>query len=77
MKYTLTIDELIKRPILTDKYPHEFLNKMSDEEVRIWEMEIKQILIENNVEEKLKIKLVSIMVMNVIPYDSSPTAGRQ
>ncbi len=40
MAYTLTIKELIKRPILRNDQVYEFLNKMSDEEIKQFDSEV-------------------------------------
>ena len=34
MEYTIEIEELIKRPIIRSDKPEEFLNKMTDNEIR-------------------------------------------
>jgi hypothetical protein len=52
MKYTINIDELIKRPIIRDDQRHESLNKMSDEEIKQFEYEVEQSLIEEGVVQK-------------------------
>lgn len=52
MEYTLTIEQLISRPIIRNDNSHEFLNKMTDEEIRQWEKEIEHNLIEEGVSKK-------------------------
>jgi len=49
MRYTITINELITRPIIRNDHPEEFLNKMTDDEINVWEKEVDQILIEEGV----------------------------
>ena len=52
MEYTIGIEELIKRPIIRDDRPEEFLNKMTDDEIRQWETEVEQNLLEDGVIQK-------------------------
>ena len=52
MKYTLKIEELIKRPIIRNDRPEEFLNKMTDEEIEQWEKEVEQNLMQEGVDKK-------------------------
>jgi len=40
MKYTISIIELIKRPIIRKDKPEEFLNKMTDDEFKQFDEEI-------------------------------------
>jgi hypothetical protein len=49
MEYTISIQELIKRPIIRNDKPEEFLNKMTDQEINQYEKEIEQILSEEKV----------------------------
>jgi hypothetical protein len=51
MEYTLTIQELLQRPIIRNDNSFEFLCKMTDEEISKWESEVMQILKEKNVPE--------------------------
>ena len=44
MTYSLTVKELLKRPIIRDDQPHEYLNKMTDEEIERRYAEIDAIL---------------------------------
>lgn len=46
MEYTISIQELIERPIIRNDKPEEFLNKMTDQEINQYEKEIEQILSE-------------------------------
>ncbi len=52
MKYTIGIEELIKRPIIRNDRPEEFLNKMTDEEIKQWEKEVELILLEEGTVQK-------------------------
>lgn len=52
MKYTIGIEELVKRPIIRNDRPEEFLNKMTNEEIRQWEIEVEQSLLEEGVVKK-------------------------
>lgn len=52
MEYTIGIEELIKRPIIRNDKPEEFLNKMTDDEIRQWEIEVEQNLLEEGVVQK-------------------------
>jgi len=49
MKYSLKLIDLIDRPILSTAYAEEFLNKMTNEEISLWEKETELILIEGGV----------------------------
>ena len=44
MKYSISLDELIARPIIRKDHAEEFLNKMTDEEIGQWEKETVQML---------------------------------
>ena len=52
MEYSLKLMELINRPIIRNDKSCEFLNKMTDEEIKTWEKEIEQNLIEEGVPQK-------------------------
>lgn len=43
MNYSLEISDLLERDLIRNDYPHEFLNKMTDEEINQ-----KQIIYETN-----------------------------
>jgi len=43
--------ELLERPIIRDDMPHEWLNKMTDEEMRQWEDEAGEVLKKEGVPE--------------------------
>jgi len=49
MVYTITIEELIKRPIIRDDKPEEFLNKMTDDEINQWGKEVEENLLASGV----------------------------
>lgn len=51
-EYTITIEELIKRPIIRHDQVHEYLNKMTDQEIDNFYEEIKQVLKSKNTCEK-------------------------
>lgn len=46
MEYTIGLEELIKRQIVRTDQSYEFLNKMTDVEIRQWEKEVEQSLLE-------------------------------
>lgn len=48
----MKIHELISRPIIRNDQSEEFLNKMSDNEIMQWEMEISQSLIADGVKQQ-------------------------
>jgi hypothetical protein len=52
MEYTIGIKELIKRPIIRNDRPEEFLNKMTDEEIKQWEKEVELNLLEEGAVQK-------------------------
>lgn len=52
MEYSITIEELIKRPIIRNDNSEEFLNKMTDEEIKQWEKEVELNLLEEGVVQK-------------------------
>jgi hypothetical protein len=45
--YSLTVMELIARPFIRGDQPYEWMNKMSDEELDVWEKEAKSFLKED------------------------------
>jgi hypothetical protein len=47
--YSLTIEELFKRPIIRNDQMVEFLNKMTDDEIDQWDKEVGLILEEEKV----------------------------
>lgn len=61
MIYSLTIEELINRPIIRSDQGYEYLNKMTDVEIQIFDREIEQILIEDNVPKQYPDWNVSVM----------------
>jgi hypothetical protein len=44
MSYSISIDELIMRPIIRNDQVHEYLNKMTDREIKVRECEISEFL---------------------------------
>lgn len=46
------MDELLARPIIRDDQAHEYLNKMTDQEIRTWEQEVDAILERDGVPKK-------------------------
>lgn len=52
MEYTIGIEDLVKRPIIRNDRPEEFLNKMTDDEIRQLEIEVEQNLLEEGVAQK-------------------------
>jgi hypothetical protein len=40
-QYSLSVQELIKRPLQRNDQPYEFMNKMNDEEIEQFEKEVK------------------------------------
>ena len=51
MIYSLTIEELINRPIIRSDQGYEYMNKMTDVEIQIFDREIEQILIEDDIQK--------------------------
>jgi hypothetical protein len=51
MKHTLKIGELIKKPIIRNDNAYEFLNKMTDKEIKQWDKETVQMLKDEKVPE--------------------------
>jgi len=51
MNHTISIKELIDRPIIRSDRPDEWMNKCTNEEIHQWEDEVYQILREEGVPE--------------------------
>ena len=51
MNHTISIKELIDRPIIRSDRPDEWMNKCTNEEIYQWEDEVYQILREEGVPE--------------------------
>lgn len=51
MKHSLAIKELVSRSIIRDDYSLGVFNKMTDEEIRVWDKETKYILLKEGIEE--------------------------
>ena len=47
--YSITVQELLQRPIIRNDRPEEWMNKMTDEELHQYDSETRQICIENGV----------------------------
>jgi len=52
MPYTITIQELLERPILHNRYADEWMNKLTDEELNQWDKEVYAKLIEDGTPNK-------------------------
>ncbi len=50
--YGLTVAELLERPIIRNDFTDEWMNKMTDEEIRQYDKETYQICIENGTPKK-------------------------
>jgi hypothetical protein len=50
--YTITIQELLERPIIRNDYNEEWMNKMTDNELNQFDKETYQMCIENGTPEK-------------------------
>lgn len=46
------LKSLVNKPIIRDDYSEEFLNKMTDAEIKDWEHDVKTSLIKDKVPEK-------------------------
>jgi hypothetical protein len=49
MEYSLTFTELLKRPVIRDDQIAEFLNKMTDKEIKQWDKEVELTLEEEKI----------------------------
>ena len=47
MEYTLTIKDLLERPIIRNDSDFEFMNKMTDDEIAVWKSEAETMLAED------------------------------
>lgn len=52
MAYSISIEELAKRPVIRDDRPEEWMNKMTNEELYQWEQETEEQLLASGVEKK-------------------------
>jgi hypothetical protein len=50
--YSITIQELLERPIIRNDYNEEWMNKMTDEELTEFNKETRQLCIENGTLDK-------------------------
>jgi 16S rRNA C967 or C1407 C5-methylase (RsmB/RsmF family) len=72
MEYTLTIQELIQRPVIRNDNAYEFLNKMTNEEIEQWDKEVMEILKDEKTPEKFpdwNAAYLSKMIDRQILYD--------
>jgi hypothetical protein len=51
IKYSITIQELLERPIIRNDYNEEWMNKMTDEELNQFDEETYQICIQEGTPE--------------------------
>jgi hypothetical protein len=47
MEYTITIKDLLERPIIRNDSDFEFMNKMTDDEIAVWKSEAETLLAED------------------------------
>ncbi len=52
MEYTITIQELIKRPVIRTDFNEEWMNKMTDEELSQFDKECYDMCINDGISEK-------------------------
>jgi len=54
MAYTIGVQELLERPVIRDDFSDndEWMNKMTDEEIKQWDNEVYQSMREDGVPEK-------------------------
>ena len=52
MEYSITIQELIKRPIIRSDFDEEWMNKMTDEELSQFDEETYKMCIDDGTPEK-------------------------
>lgn len=51
--YSITIQELLERPIIRNEFDEEWMNKMTDDELNQFDKETYQMCIENGTPEKV------------------------
>lgn len=51
-EYTITIKELLERPIIREDCNEEWMNKMTDEELRQWDKEVFSLCLEEGTPNK-------------------------
>ena len=47
--YSISIEELIKRPIISNLYADEWMNKMTSVEMEEWDKEVREQIIEDGI----------------------------
>ena len=52
MRYSITLNELLDRPIIRHDFDEEWMNKMTDEELSQFDNESYKMCIEEGIEEK-------------------------
>lgn len=52
MEYSITIQELIKRPIIRNEFNEEWMNKMTDDELSQFDKESYEMCLKEGTEEK-------------------------
>jgi len=52
MEYTITIQELMSRPIIRNDYDEEWMNKMTEEELNQFDKESYEICLKEGIENK-------------------------
>jgi hypothetical protein len=67
--YSISIEELINRPLLHYQYDEEWLNKMTEQEILQYESEVRDIL----VKESIFNKDISIEEARLAKYSSRTT----
>ncbi len=71
MSYTISIEELIKRPLIRNDHSEEWLNKMSDTEIKVFEKEAELILLSKGVKKqfpKWNSEFLSLIIDRSIIY---------
>jgi len=63
--YSLTLEELISRPVLRSDNACEFLNKMTNEEIRQFEIEVDANLIEEGIPQTFPEWNVAFLVKTI------------
>lgn len=70
MKYSISISELIKRPVLRTDQRCEMLNKMTDEEIERYEQEVLGSALEQGPQQypDTNVRVLSTLIDNEIIY---------
>ena len=84
MKHTISMQELICRPIIRNDNPEDFLNKMTDEEIKQWKFETEESLIEEGILRKFPdwnaaylTKVIDAGILYKLLYDSTTENDKQ